>query len=60
MKQIELRPNNVNREDGLFLSSSWKPLIPSLKAEETSKIVILLPHYAIIMCHIVHCLRFVF
>jgi hypothetical protein len=29
--QIELHPNNMNREDGLFLSWSWRPLIHYLK-----------------------------
>jgi hypothetical protein len=29
--EIELHPNNMNREDGFCLSKSWKPLIYSLK-----------------------------
>jgi hypothetical protein len=29
--EIELYPNNINREDGLCMSYSWKPLIHSLK-----------------------------
>jgi hypothetical protein len=29
--EIELQPNNMNREVGFCLSKSWKPLICSLK-----------------------------
>jgi hypothetical protein len=29
--EIELHPNNMNSEDGLVLSRSWKPLIHSLE-----------------------------
>jgi hypothetical protein len=29
--EIELHPNNINREYGLCLSRSWKPLIHSVK-----------------------------
>jgi hypothetical protein len=29
--EIELHPNNMNKEDGLHVSLSWKPLIHFLK-----------------------------
>jgi hypothetical protein len=32
--EIELHPNNMNREVGFCLSKSWKPLIYSLKKPE--------------------------
>jgi hypothetical protein len=31
MKMTELHQNNMNKEDGFYLSQSWKPLISSLK-----------------------------
>jgi hypothetical protein len=29
--EVNLHPNNVNREDGLILSGAWKPLIRIVK-----------------------------
>jgi hypothetical protein len=32
--EIELHPNNMNREEGSSLSTSWKPLLQTLKQQK--------------------------
>ena len=34
--EIEMHPNNTNGEDGLILSTAWKPLLRTLKESRDS------------------------
>jgi hypothetical protein len=34
--EIELQPNNTNKENSFFLSQAWKPLIHDLKEQRQS------------------------
>jgi hypothetical protein len=35
--EIELHPNNINREDGFSLNRSWNPLIHILKGQKNDR-----------------------
>jgi hypothetical protein len=34
--EIDMHPNNMNRDDGLILSNAWKPLLHTLKEKRAS------------------------
>jgi hypothetical protein len=34
--EIEMRPNNMNRDDGLILSNAWKPLLHTCKEKRAN------------------------
>jgi hypothetical protein len=34
--EVDLHPNNINREDGLIISGAWKPIIRLMKEKSNS------------------------
>jgi hypothetical protein len=36
--EIPMHPNNINREDGLVLSTAWKPLLHTIKGKGPNRI----------------------
>jgi hypothetical protein len=34
--EIEMHPNNVNKDDGLILSNTWKPLLHTLQEKRAN------------------------
>jgi len=37
--EIEMHPNNMNKEDGLILSTAWKPLLHILKEKQDKRTI---------------------